>query len=478
MPKCFQILLVDDEKFILRSLGRLLAADDREIHLAEDGAQALELLARHPIDLVLSDHRMPDMTGLELMVEVCRLYPRTIRMILTGYADQQVAIEAINRGEVYRFLTKPWDDQALLATVEDALQRISVADLSQRKLEQQLNRVDLETVMALAETIELKDPYTKGHCSRVRDYSCRLARRLGLSESGMPDLIYGSLLHDCGKIGISEAILCSQGRLSAETKAQIKRHPLLGFELTRKISRLQKASLMIRQHHERWDGGGYPDGLVGEQILLEARIIAIADAFDAMTSDRPYHQAMNREKALAIVRAEGGRQFDPRLGEMFCQMLMEEENDKKGEGKVQIFTRNGGRQENIMLLSRDEGVLALLREQLYADQYRLWAAGDSVTAFKLMAGESPDLLIVDEQLADMSGFDFLRRLQDEEDRAIRLALVVRDNQSDLMAVISELEIYQFVPKPWEEKGLRHIVNQALEWRQMLLSMGSASGNYR
>ncbi|MBN2792092.1 MAG: response regulator [Desulfuromonadales bacterium] len=474
MPKNFHILLVDDEVFILRSIFRLLAAEDREIHLAESGAQALELLARHPIDLVLSDHRMPGMTGLELMVEVCRLYPRTIRMILTGYADQQVAIEAINRGEVYRFLTKPWDDLELLATVENAQQKISAADLSQRKLEQQLNRVDLETVMALAETIELKDPYTKGHCSRVRDYSCRLARRLGLSESGLPDLIYGSLLHDCGKIGISEAILCNRGLLSAEEKAQIKRHPLLGFELTRKISRLQKASLMIRQHHERWDGGGYPDGLIGEQILLEARIIAIADAFDAMSSNRPYHQAMSQDKALAIVRAESGCQFDPHLGEMFCEMLNEEDSGERDNGAIRVFLKNVGQREKIVLLSRDDEVTTLLQEHLKGGQYHLLVAEDRATALSLLENESPDLLIVDEELADTSGFDFLRHLPEDEDRPIRLALV-SDSHCDLMSFISELEIYQFIRKPWQESCLRHTVAQALEWRQMLLGMGAVAG---
>lgn len=473
MTRPARILLVDDEKFILRSIERLLRGEKREIDTASSAAEALALLARSQYDLVISDHRMPDMTGLELMVEVRRLYPDTIRIILTGYADQQVAIEAINHGEVYRFLTKPWNDDELIDVVESALLRIRQDEDNRRQLEEQLNHVDLETVMALAETIELKDPYTKGHCSRVRDYSCRLAQSVGLSEAEMTDLVYGSLLHDCGKIGVSEYILCDQGLLSEEKREAIRRHPVMGFELTRKIRRLRKASMMIRQHHERWDGRGYPDGLNGTEITFEARIIAIADSFDAMTTDRPYHKGMSLEKALQVLESEAGSQFDPQLAHLFCRLVREDVSAGRERPGTLVVSGSTVVDDDavVVLVSSDKGMISRLQKQL--EGYHLLTAENGVMVDDLIATAEPDMLIID-SLTDADGFTYLRKLAESQTDTMRIALVDLQNDAELMSIISELEVYQFVRKVRLEECLSQVVAQALEWRQMLRQLMPAS----
>jgi len=335
------LLLVDDESSILNSLQRLLQDSEYRILTAETGRQALETVRQNAVDLVIADYQMPGMNGVDLLKEIRAMDPEIIRIMFSGFSDKEILADAINKGEVFRFVFKPWDDHYLLSVIEDGMDLRRRRAVSWLDFQKQLNRVSLETVMALAEAIELKDPYTKGHCSRVRDYAILTARERGLPREDFFHLVYGSLLHDCGKIGVSESILLFKGPLDGDQRRLMERHAVLGFEITSRIDTLKTASRYIRQHHERWDGNGYPDGLAGEETPVGARIIAIADTFDAMTSNRPYRNGMPKEKAMAILAENAGSQFDPDLVDIFRRVMKDRDPEE-----IRLQEINGNADKN------------------------------------------------------------------------------------------------------------------------------------
>ncbi len=449
------VLLVDDEELVLNALCRVLEAEDRELLTAGDGSQALELLEQRPVALVISDQRMPNMTGLELFREIKQRWPETIRVLLTGYAEMNLVIEAINQGEVYRFLTKPWDTRELMRMVDEILadwrrrQREKLEDYSAR-----LQKAGLETVMALAEAVELKDHYTKGHCARVRDYSLQLAKALDLDENFRRDLIYASLLHDCGKIGISESILNIPGPLTPEQYREIQRHPALGFQMTCMIEYLRTASIIIRQHHERWDGKGYPDGLKGEEITLGARIVAVADSFDAMTSSRPYRRALDYQSAIAELEAGRGTQFDPRLVDLFISLQREHKAPAVAGGS-----------RRLLLVGLSEDSVREIRAVLAGGIYEIEALPGSAGALARVA--AVDLVICDYHLPDLPAAEFLARCRRQAPGVIRMLLVERREVKMIGEEINAAGLYAYMIQPMRPNEISALVDNAFEWRRMV-----------
>jgi response regulator RpfG family c-di-GMP phosphodiesterase len=452
------LLLVDDDELVLNALRRLLEGNERELLTACDGSEALQMLERQPVALVISDQRMPNMTGLELFREIKKRWPETVRVLLTGYAEMNLVIEAINQGEVYRFLTKPWDTRELLQMVAEILtgwrrrQRENIESYSTR-----LQKANLETVMALAEAVELKDLYTKGHCVRVRDYSLQLARALDLDADFRRDLIYASLLHDCGKIGISEAILNIEGPLTPEQYREIQRHPVLGFQMTCKIEYLRAASIIIRQHHECWDGSGYPDGLEGREISLGARIIAIADSFDAMTSSRPYRRALDYQKAIAELEAGRGTQFDPELVDLFISL--QRESEALG---AEHYSRH------LLLVGLPEETVTEIRMVLAGDIYEIEAVTDASMVADGLG--QVDLVICDYHLpgdSENPAVAFLTRCRWLQPGVIRMLLVERREVEDIGAEINQAGLYAYMIEPLRPNEIPALIDNAFEWRRMV-----------
>jgi putative nucleotidyltransferase with HDIG domain len=219
------------------------------------------------------------------------------------------AIDAINRGEVFRFHVKPWVDTEIVGTVEEGVRRY--------QLVRSLRHGDDATLRSLAQTIELKDGYTRGHCDRVAAYSLEIAEALHLPEETCRAIRHGSWLHDCGKIGVPETILNFPGKLSAADFEVIKQHPVWGAEVGRLADLPEAVINIILYHHERWDGQGYPTGAKGSEIPLEARIVAVADIFDALTTDRPYARRHERAEAVGMLGALRGAGLDPQLVDIF-----------------------------------------------------------------------------------------------------------------------------------------------------------------
>jgi response regulator RpfG family c-di-GMP phosphodiesterase len=303
------VLFVDDEPSILRSVERTFHDADLRILTADSGEQALEILGQEKIAVVVSDNRMPGMSGIDLLTRVRTISPDTVRIMMTAFADLQTAIAAINASEVFRFVTKPWDNDNLIEIVNEGVTRYRVV--------RELQQGDESRYLSIAQAIELKDPYTRGHCDRVAHYAVNLSEALGFSEMFIREIRFGSWLHDCGKIGVPEAILNHGGRLSDDQFELVKQHPLWGSEVARQARMSGTIVNIILHHHERYDGSGYPAGLVGDHIPIEARIVSVADVFDALSTDRPYRTAYEGLHVLSVMQELTGSFFDPHLMEIF-----------------------------------------------------------------------------------------------------------------------------------------------------------------
>ncbi|MEA3361120.1 MAG: response regulator [Thermodesulfobacteriota bacterium] len=457
------ILLVDDEKNIINSISRLLIEKNFYMLTAQNGMEALELIKHNNVDIVISDQRMPGMTGLELMGRIKKKNPSIIRVLLTAYSDKDVMLKAINQGEVYRFLIKPWDENELLETIKQGLKKRNDRFQEINSVQYQLSRSNIDTVMALAEAIELKDPYTKGHCSRVKGYSLAMARLINLPKDLFRDLMYGSLLHDCGKIGIKEEILLSNGSLSEKDKAIMQQHSVLGFKITNKIENLKKASLFIRQHHERWDGKGYPDSLAGEKTHICSRILSIADSFDAMTSDRPYRKGMGTEKAKQILVKEKGGQFDPYLVDIFIKYLEEKASGAATSMPDSDFKYH---QSNILIVDDERLVIQALSRMLFGENYYILSAANGHDALEVIKNNNVDLVISDQKMPGMSGLEFLKKAREISPKTIRIMLTAHLDINEAMDLINEAGIYKFIQKPWDEEEIKSTIENGLEWQQM------------
>jgi len=302
---------------------------------AHNGKEALKHFYKEDVSLIISDIRMPEMDGLEFLKHVKTAKPNMMFIIMTGYPEIQIAVEAVRQGAT-DFLIKPFDLELVVFSVRRALERKKMEEeleSYQRNLEKlvemrtenlrqacrTLKKANLDSVKVLAEAVDAKDPYTRGHSDRVRRMSLRIAISLGFTEEKMEILEYGALLHDIGKIGIKDEILSKPGPLTPEEYQTIQEHPLIGVKIVEGIDFFKDKIPMIRHHHERFDGKGYPDGLAGEAIPLEARVITVPDAFDAMNSVRPHSPSKPLQDVLTELERGKHTQFDPKILDIFLR---------------------------------------------------------------------------------------------------------------------------------------------------------------
>ncbi len=331
--KADRLLIVDDERQICSILSQRLTTEGYLCTTVHTGKEALNESYGHEFSLILADIRMPEMNGIELLENVKTVNPNVPVIIMTGFPEIQTAVEAMRMG-AYDFIMKPFDLDLVAFSVRRALEKKkleeeietyhknmqSLVEKRAAKLQDALVRVKeahLDSVMALTGAIDAKDPFTRGHSARVRRMSLEIGLEMGFDEQRLEGLIFGALLHDIGMIGIRDEAIRKQGPLTPEEYAHIKEHPLIGAKILEGISFFKDKISMVRNHHERFDGSGYPDGLAGMVIPLEVRVISVADAFDAMTSMRPYRKGMSREGALNELKKFKGKQFDPKVLEIF-----------------------------------------------------------------------------------------------------------------------------------------------------------------
>ena len=315
-------LIVDDEPRLRQVLVHLMRNDGFVCLEAGNGEEALAHLERQPVTLVMSDLRMPKMDGLEMLRRVRGRWPDTAVVMITAVADVEVAVSCLAIGAM-DYLTKPFHLEEVRARVAQALEKRRLVienrgyhESLQEKVAVQARRLEelfLASVQSLAEALEVKDPYTRGHSIRVSHYSVVIARELGLDGELLRHIELGGHVHDIGKIGVREDVLNKPGKLTDAEYEHIMTHPVVGWRILAPLLGDTPVALnIVRSHHERYDGHGVPDRLAGDQIPLEARIAAVADSFDAMTSDRPYRpDGMTIEASVGELVRCSGTQFDP-----------------------------------------------------------------------------------------------------------------------------------------------------------------------
>jgi response regulator RpfG family c-di-GMP phosphodiesterase len=324
-----RILIVDDDQGIRRLLSDGLGLEGFECSDTSSGREALALLETQPFDAVISDLRMPGTSGLELLEAVREKHLQVAFLMATAVNDVGVGIQAMKAG-ADDYLVKPFQLDMVLAAVHRAIERKrlerevetyrqrleDMVDQRTRQLQVAMKRIEQtydETLDALSAVLDLRDNETAGHSRRVTRYCLEIAKVMGCSDDQLKIIRRGVWLHDIGKFGIPDAILSKPGKLTDEERAIMETHVRIGYELVCRIAFLAGSAELVLTHHERYDGTGYPQGLVGDEIPLSARIFAVADTLDAMTSDRPYRRALPYSAAREEIIRESGRQFDPKV---------------------------------------------------------------------------------------------------------------------------------------------------------------------
>lgn len=331
-----RVLYVDDDRGVLNAFGRSVRLGGFEVVTCESAEEALGLLDERGFDVVCSDYRMPGMDGIAFLGEVQRRARHAQRVLITAYQDFQVAAEAVQVG-VYRLVGKPWNAEVLLAYLDDgartarlhreneALQALVARQVTELEglntsLDERLARRTDHVISALVTCLDYRDQQTMAHSKRVSMFSRAIAEQLGMREPELTDVEWGAMLHDVGKIGVPDAILLKQGALTDPEWALMRRHVRIGAFMIGRIDFLANAARVVADHHERLDGSGYPAGKRGDDIYLGARIFAVADTFDAITSDRPYRVGRPDDVALTELRHVRGTQLDPRCVDAFLEV--------------------------------------------------------------------------------------------------------------------------------------------------------------
>lgn len=354
------LLLVDDECHITSSMRRLFRSDGYRILTADSGAAGLEVMARENVDLVISDMRMPGMSGAEFLAQAAMRWPNTVRIVLTGYADLSSTVDAINRGHIHRYVSKPWEDNDLRLTVRQALEqqalrrereRLLALIAAQNKELKELNnsleakvrarteeirqtadmldlafhelkRAYVETIPVFARLIEMREGEGAGHGRRVADSARGVAHALGMPEDELEHIYFAGLLHDVGKLGLPDELLNHPyAELGPQQRRQFMRHPIAGQAAFMGLDPLQATAVLIRHHHERFDGSGYPDRLAGEAIPLGARILAVANDYDALQLGTLVKGQLSAEEARLFLKTNSGSRYDPAVLQVFLDWI-------------------------------------------------------------------------------------------------------------------------------------------------------------
>ena len=383
------MLFVDDEANILSSLKRLFRPYGYRILTAESGAQGLEIMEREAVHLVVSDMRMPEMNGAQFLEKVRIKWPETVRMLLTGHTEIGATIDAINKGQIYRYLSKPWQDSDIIPTIRHALhqqmlerekQRLEELTHKQNEQLKDLNanlekKVEVRTeevrqtmgllevahnnlkksfvtsIQVFSNLIELREGDTAGHSRRVAALSRTLAQRMGMSDAEVQDVFIAALLHDVGKIGLPDRLFEKPFmNLTGEERAEVIKHPVKGQIALMALEQLHAAAKIIRNHRERFDGLGYPDGLAGQDIPLGARILALVYDYDAVQIGKLLSKRLSPSEAAAYIQEGKGKRYDPAVVDTFIGVTGVKDAPFQTESELIVNSRQ---LKPDMILSRD-----------------------------------------------------------------------------------------------------------------------------
>ena len=326
-PNGYKIIVVDDEQGIVDSLSIFLKRSGYDFTGLTNPLEAIERVRNEHFDMMILDFMMDPIHGDEVVEEIRKFNKDLYILLLTGHKDLAPPLETIKRLEIQGYCEKSDKFDQLLLLIESGIKSIEQMNTIKTINKQlhdkneELERAYLDTIGILRQTVEAKDPYTRGHSDRVSEYSVLIGKKLGLDEKTLHILKIGGLFHDIGKIGIPDSILLKESKLSDEEYSQIKNHPMIGVHMLGDAAIFTDILPIVKHHHERYDGRGYPSQLVGDDIPYVARIAAVADTFDAMTSKRSYRDSLPIDVVRAEIERCSGTQFDPNISKVFLDIM-------------------------------------------------------------------------------------------------------------------------------------------------------------
>ncbi len=404
------VLLLDDDELIIKALVRVLRSSDYNLVTATDSEQAFDLLRKKPVHVVVSDYHMPDVDGISFLTEVSRQWPHAIRLMLTGCEDHSIAIKAINSGAVSRYLSKPWDDDVLKAEVKGALclhrlghEKRHLEEVTYRQNEElkklninleervkartlevqqtsdmldlayeEMKRSFVNAIPVFANLVELREGGGGGHSRRVAEHCKLIAEKLKLKQEEQEDIYFAALLHDIGVIGLPDEIsVTPYASLRKEQRLRYEQHPVRAQSVLIAMDALNNAGEIIRGHHERYDGKGYPDKLFGDRIPLGARILAMANDYDSLIIGMLLDTPLDRTEARDFLIENKGTRYDPGLVDLYLQIL--DENPDSGATGAEI-----------RLLTKDLRAGMILSKDLYSGEKVLLLTKDHVLSAKVI----------------------------------------------------------------------------------------------
>lgn len=335
MEKKYKIIAVDDENGIIDSLSVFLKHSNYQFTGVTDPVEAIEKVKNEHFDLMVLDFIMTPIHGDKVVEEIRKFNKELYILLLTGHKDLAPPLDTIKKLDIQGYCEKSDKFDQLLLLIESGIKSISQMNIIKqinkelKETYEKLENAYMESIETLRQTVDAKDTYTRGHSDRVSEYACLLGKELNLNEDAMKTLKVGGLFHDIGKIGVPDSILLKPGKLTDEEYSEIKNHPTIGAHILSTATIFKDLLPIVKHHHERYDGKGYPSQLQGENIPYLARITAIADTFDAMTSRRPYRNALELEFVITEFEKCSGTQFDPNLAPIWIDILKNKFNEIK-----------------------------------------------------------------------------------------------------------------------------------------------------
>jgi putative two-component system response regulator len=441
------VLIIDDEKSIRLLLQNKLTTDGYHCLLAEDAAAAIDKLNAESVDLVLLDINLPGKPGLELLPEIKKGYPDVVVIMASSVSDIDTAVDAIRLG-AYDYITKPFDLNILIHSVNRGIEKRRM-ELELRHYQQHLEESIAEqsnelsqrfmgAMQSLVFALEATDRYTAGHSRRVSEISMAIGKKLCLDDEQMTALRWGSLLHDIGKIAISQITLNKPDRLTPEEYQHVISHTVIGASIMQPVVRNENIIAIIEHHHDHYNGRGLHQKVQREDIPLLARIVALADAYDAMTSHRPYRAAMSYDKAIMEIRNEIGRQFDPLVAKAFLELSQNELLPEKKK----------------ILVADDEPSIRLLTRSVLSNNYAVIEAANGSEAVKAAIEHKPSLILMDILMPVMDGLKAVHELKSrQQTKEIPVIMLTAIDQKLNRKISANLGANDYIVKPFHPQEL-------------------------
>jgi putative two-component system response regulator len=450
------ILICDDEERIRQDVRKILTGAGYGCVEAPSAKKALDYMVKELPALILLDLFLPDISGIELLKDLKNRYPEVPVVIVSQVDELSTVIRCIRIG-AYDYTTKPINEDEVLKCIGRALQtrriKLEVQKYQQQleaKVEDQAEEIRetfLGAMSALSFALEAKDTYTAGHSRRVADIAMAIGKEYGLSNDELEDLRWGSLLHDLAKIAVDEKILNKDGKLTPKEYQHVMTHPIVGACLAGSLIKKKRILDIIEYHHEHYDGHGLNQILKGEQIPLLARIVAIADAYDAMVSDRPYRAALTREIALAQIRQGIGNQFDPRIARIFLKLS---EFDIMPERKT-------------ILVADDDESIRLLVRSILGNDFSVIEATDGQQAIDVARNEQPTIILMDIMMPGKDGLQACCEIRNnKQTKDIPIVMLTGINQDLNKKFSSILGATKYITKPFLPQELFETVRGLAE----------------